>query len=272
MSVTYATAIYSIVLLLGACVWSTFLYGSGESFRLRDTFRVFFISQFAKYVPGNLAHHLGRVALAREHELRIPQVVLTTVLESGWVIFAGAFLILASFLSHGSIVSRDAVQLPHFWRLVLLVGGGLILPLLGVWLINHWGPALLRKATGYDEFVFPSLMIFAICFLLYSLTFLLLGFALYVLLEGAFQLSNTSYWTATGVFCLAWMAGYITPGAPAGLGIREALLISFLTPIHGTGIALGVTILLRVVTTFGDGMTFMAALIARRKEHKELSV
>jgi hypothetical protein len=272
ISVTCATAIYSIALLLGACTWSIFLYGLGESFRLRDTFKVFFVSQFAKYVPGNFAHHLGRISMARKYELRTPQVVLTIVLESGWVILVGTFLVLVFFVSHGFIFSQDAAQLPHFRKLVLLFGGGLILPVLGVWIINHWGPPLLRKATGYEEFVVPSLVVFGVCFLLYLLIFLLLGLALYVLLAGAFQLSNASYWTTTGIFCLAWMAGFITPGAPAGLGIREALLISFLTPIHGAGIALGVTILLRVVTTLGDGMAFVAALFVKRKGHRELSV
>ena len=271
MSLTCATAIYSIVLLLGACTWSIFLHGSGPSFRLADAFKVFFISQFAKYVPGNVAHHLGRIALAREHELRIPQVVLTTVLESGWVIFAGAFIILVSFLSHGFIFSQETAQLPHIWKLGLLVGCGLILPLLGVWFLTHWGPPLLKKITGYEEFVVPSILIFLICFVLYLLAFLLLGLAVYVLLEGAFQSSNASYWRTTSIFCLAWVAGFITPGAPAGLGIREALLISLLTPIHGAGIALGATILLRLVTTLGDGMAFAAALFARRKGQRELS-
>lgn len=272
MSVTCATAIYSIVLLLGACTWSIFLYSLGESFQLADAFKVFFISQFAKYVPGNVAHHLGRIALAREYELRIPQVVLTTILESAWVIFAGAFIILVSFLSDGLIFYQDAVQLPHMWKLGLLVGGGLILPLLGVWFVIHWGPPLLKRATGCEEFDVPSLMILVVCLLAYSLTFLLLGLAVYVLLEGAFHSSNASYWKTTATFCLAWLAGFVTPGAPAGLGIREALLVSILTPNHGAGIALGATILLRVVTTLGDGMSFAAALFARRKGHRELSV
>jgi hypothetical protein len=30
----------------------------------------------------------------------------------------------------------------------------------------------------------------------------------------------------TGLFAVAWISGFIVPGAPAGLGIREAILVT----------------------------------------------
>ncbi|MCK4818227.1 hypothetical protein KA005_20830, partial [bacterium] len=46
------------------------------------------------------------------------------------------------------------------------------------------------------------------------------------------------------------------------LGIREAILLKVLTPIYGPGIAVGLAISLRAITTLADVLTFTAALIA----------
>lgn len=272
LSLTGATAIYTVVLLLGACSWSIFLYGTGESVQFEDSFKIFLISQFAKYIPGNVAQYLGRIALARKYEINISQVISATVLESGWVILAGVFVVMISFLFNGDVLFQNTDTLPSFWQLGLLAGGGVGLSLLVVWAINHCRAILSNKGAGNGESAVPSIKIFVVCFLSYLLIFSLLGLSVHILLEGAFQSSHGSYWTTTSMFSLAWLAGFLTPGAPAGLGIREALLISFLTPTHGAGVALGVTLLIRIVTTLGDGLVFLGALLAVRKDHVESSV
>jgi len=55
-------------------------------------------------------------------------------------------------------------------------------------------------------------------------------------------------------FSFAWIAGFFSPGSPAGLGVREFLLVRLLAPCHCTGVATGITTLLRVVTLSGDGL------------------
>ena len=61
---------------------------------------------------------------------------------------------------------------------------------------------------------------------------------------------------AVGITALAWVAGYAVPGAPAGLGVREAVLLAGLSLMVGEAHAVVVVLLLRVVTTLGDGLLF----------------
>ena len=68
----------------------------------------------------------------------------------------------------------------------------------------------------------------------------------------------------TTIFAWSWIAGYITPGAPAGLGVREVVLVSALTPVYGASVAVGLTLSLRVVTTIGDMMTFVISMLLFR--------
>ena len=56
----------------------------------------------------------------------------------------------------------------------------------------------------------------------------------------------------TIIFSIAWVAGFIIPGAPGGIGVREAVIIFFLTPIIGEAESITVSIGLRLVTLLGD--------------------
>ena len=55
--------------------------------------------------------------------------------------------------------------------------------------------------------------------------------------------------------------GFITPGSPAGLGVRDTVLLAALTPLYGSGVAIGLSLSLRLVTTLGDGVWFFVSLL-----------
>ena len=64
--------------------------------------------------------------------------------------------------------------------------------------------------------------------------------------------SNASWPVVVGAFGLAWIAGFLIPGAPAGLGVREALFVALIAPEVGAGAALACAILHRLVTAIAD--------------------
>ena len=64
------------------------------------------------------------------------------------------------------------------------------------------------------------------------------------------------------LFLLAWLIGFITPGAPGGIGVREASLLIATTAIMGAGPALLFAAATRIVTLGGDALFALAALIA----------
>jgi len=60
------------------------------------------------------------------------------------------------------------------------------------------------------------------------------------------------------------VAGYIIPGAPGGLGVREAILVAALGPVYGEGTAVALAIIYRVCSITADGLAFLIGLILRR--------
>ncbi len=65
------------------------------------------------------------------------------------------------------------------------------------------------------------------------------------------------------------MAGYIVPGAPAGLGVREALFTRLFAPELGEGVAACVALVFRLITTLGDIVTVFIALYLGRRVLQE---
>ena len=57
----------------------------------------------------------------------------------------------------------------------------------------------------------------------------------------------------------AWTLGFLTPGAPAGLGVREAVLVALLTPSAGEPAALTAALAFRAATLGGDLLFYLSA-------------
>ena len=64
-----------------------------------------------------------------------------------------------------------------------------------------------------------------------------------------------------GIYCFAWLVGFVTPGAPGGLGIREAMLSLFLGSLADPGLIAAAVLLNRIVTVFGDLAAYVFSLI-----------
>jgi hypothetical protein len=65
--------------------------------------------------------------------------------------------------------------------------------------------------------------------------------------------------TVIGAYVVAWLAGLVTPGAPAGVGVREMLLLLFLKGLVSEIDLLLVVLLGRLVSVVGDLLFFLAA-------------
>lgn len=262
----YAAIIYCAVPVIGSGVWAVFMLSTGESATASKIMKIFLLSQLAKYLPGNIMHHLGRIALARRYHLGVSRTAFTMILETGMTILAGTFLSAMSFLYAGEFLFRKPYPMGTNWHLGALVLAGFFLLWVGAWIVKHWRPRLVSAFIDDRRITVPRIGVLTLCFVLYLLSFVLMGGIVFMLLSGIYDVAEPPFWRITGIFAAAWVAGFVTPGAPAGFGVREAILIALLKPLYGGGVVLGVTIALRVVTLIGDGLVFVAALVSSRHD------
>lgn len=248
-----ALGLYALTLLSAAVAWHLLLVSLGERSRLAVALPVFLVSQAAKYLPGNVGQYVGRVGLGRNAGLTTGGLVRSLILEAAGAVLAGTALAAAALPPAGA---------PAPWRFAAVaLGAGAVV-------------ALASLASGRLRLppVAPGRRIAAwlACTGLYGLNFVLFAAAAALLLRGPLAGSAVPLAQLAAVFAAAWVAGFVTPGAPAGLGVREAVLVGGLQPLCGPGLALGLPVAFRLLTTLGDGLGFAAGMLLRPQRAPEV--
>jgi glycosyltransferase 2 family protein len=99
--------------------------------------------------------------------------------------------------------------------------------------------------------------------LLYLAIFLFFGYFIALMLDGVWSISYTWYRLSFG-FAFSWLIGFIIPGAPGGIGIREVVFTGLFGSQLGEGVAITLALIIRIVTTLSDVVTFISAYIFSR--------
>lgn len=216
-------------------------------------------SQFAKYLPGNAAHYLARHAMLRRMQLPHGGLLAAAGLEAGCLIVAALSWAVPAA---GAALGR-ALHIPLPWLLGGVALGGLA------------GLVLLRLALGHER----MRRIVA----LERPSFLLWAWGAHIGFFGMMALSLTvvahampgihaNAWQLTGVVTTSWLAGFLVPGSPAGIGVREAVFVELLRGGAPEAVLLLLAAAFRVVTFLGDlgflmaGLSTFAWLRRRRTE------
>jgi hypothetical protein len=196
-------------------------------------------SQLAKYLPGNVFHFAYRHASARRQGAGHATLGTALALESLLLIAAAVTLALGVIAD-----PRVDAMLPWVRRLAwaspLLAGIAILVVIPSVHRFGFVDTSIRR--TGCT-----SIGVLAIDVVF----FVLAAFALRLL---SAQPDVMSFDAWCGWLSLAWVVGYVTPGAPAGLGLREAVLAIGLGPVLGEPEALAMALAYRLLTVAADAV------------------
>lgn len=59
-----------------------------------------------------------------------------------------------------------------------------------------------------------------------------------------------------GTYLFSWVIGFITPGAPGGIGVREAVMVLTCSTFLDTNTIMLYAVTMRIISTFGDVLAF----------------
>ena len=101
----------------------------------------------------------------------------------------------------------------------------------------------------------------------------MIGLGLWIVALAAGFSDSIDLGVATAVFALSWLLGFLAPGAPAGLGVREGIMVLMLSPLMPDSEALAFVLLARLVTLAGDAIIYLCSLaLARRLANAQTGV
>lgn len=202
--------------------------------------RAYGVSQLAKYVPGNIFQFAGRQAIGMAAGLPAAGLLKSTFLEllSIAVVGASAALLVLPLLWPGV----PPVLGPALW-----VFGGAVALLVVKRLV---GANVVRALLLQGLFLAISATLFVI---------------LFQRLGGTLPGGSAAVPLLAGGYVIAWLAGLVTPGAPAGVGVRElVLLLLFKGTLVEADLLMAVA-MGRAVTVLGD-LAYFVLCVCQRSE------
>lgn len=262
-----ATLLYMAIVPLGAFAWQRMLAALGHREALFPLLAIVATTQAGKYLPGNVGHHVGRIGLSLAQGIPLAILVVSMAYEICLLLLGTLFTALGSGALSGpglGVLLRLGDGKPAVVAAAVLAVLGLIaLPLLS-WVLPKLVALVLRRREANPATTPAPLPLATMLevLALYIVAMLLVGAGLAVLSHGLFPGTPVDYALLTAAFTLAWAVGFVTPGAPAGLGVREALLLLLLAHSLGTANASLLVLALRVATTLGDMLCFVLGLAA----------
>jgi len=254
--IVLAALLWSCGAPLLALAWRTMLRGLDVRRSWRELLAIVGITQFAKYVPGNVAQYIGRVGMSLARGIPARPLAVTLVLETLLVIAAA--VVMGVGTGALSEVGLQAVRL-HGAQLAL-IAALVALAIAGLFALRRIAPSLLKRfapkyAPTLDGTLLPPQASLACAFALYCIVYGAVGVGLVLLAHFLLPGAAQDDLLLIAAFSLAWVVGFVTPGAPGGLGVREALLLLMLAPAYSAASASILVIALRIATTLGDVLT-----------------
>lgn len=223
-----------------ALAWWNLLGQFGATTAWRWAIRVYGLSQIAKYLPGNIFHLAGRQALGMAAGVPGWPLAKSAAWELGLISFAGGIFSLLAL----SLIAPAIPMAVGFGLFVVTVAGVTVL-------LRRYLSPLVASALGLY-----------ICFLAIS-GMLFVG--LVELVSVHTEADKLSWIPLCGAYVTAWLVGLVTPGAPAGMGVRELVLLFLLKGIIAETDLVMAVVLGRVVTIGGDFLIFLFAVLMNRK-------
>lgn len=186
-----------------ASSWRAILGDVGGTLSPAKAHAIFSVTHLARYLPGNVVHIAGRQVLAMRAGVPAWAAAKSLTIEM-------ALLVGSSAAFAGLVWWAGPTQAGSLALSILLVLGMLGL---GVWALQRWGyPGAAQALVGLCAFHLLGGLVFA---------------GLLVLL-GAQPSDTATYGQWVAAYVASWLLGVVTPGSPAGLGVREAVLVGLL--------------------------------------------
>ena len=221
--------------------------------------RIWFLSSLGKYVPGNIWSLTAMGVMARDRGLSAIAAAGSSVIMQMVTLATGTAIVMvtsAKLLGQPMLVGAAVVIL-----IAVLLSAPRFLPPLAVWVSTLIGRDIAPPSV-------PATSIWTAA-VASTLSWLFYGLAFQLFVRGLLGAAPGEISSYIAVYTAAYILGFISPIAPAGLGVREFTLAAFMTQLglaneaDAALIAIAARLWLTIVELVPSGLYIAAG--ARRK-------
>lgn len=262
--------IVMLQIFFGCYGWLKFveiLSGSVVGFKV--TMLTYTKSNIYKYVPGNVFQLIARNELASKCGIGNLDVAAATIMDT---VISLAVALLVAFCCLGQIVLKYIIDIWLNYRTLfsfLIVAGLAVLCFATIILKNR---VLILMQQFIDKLTKSNICKFLQAIGYYVLNNLVTAITMFLFVTIVFEIPQTPKMliTLSGAYILSAIVGMVTPGAPGGIGVREAVMIVLTGSMMDSNIIITTLVLLRVTAIAGDVVVFLIRsiydVITKKKE------
>lgn len=260
-------AVQTMLIVMGCIPWQMLTQSlSGRKIPFAAAMPVYTKSNVYKYLPGNVFQYVGRNKLAFDMNISHVDVACATVFDVLFCVFWTG--VIAVVLLGG----RIAGLLVKYGRNILIVGiTGAILAAAAFIFIrikfkDKLKEYLSRYSKAFERENRKSLMTGIFYYLVSNIVSAAMYFVCLRLIIGS-SASLEELTALTGAFMFAWIIGFVTPGAPGGIGIREGVMI-FVSGDNFQDKIILFVLVMRLASIMADLVAFAIGQIYQSKKTK----
>lgn len=262
--------VQTAVIVMGTFPWLMFTQAlSGTKIPFSAAMPVYTKSNVFKYVPGNVFQYIGRNQLAADMNISHVDVACATIFDVLFCVLSTG--IISVLLLGGEI----AGLLGKYGKNLLIIAAVAVLIITaGIIVVRmkfsrQVGGYLSRYRKAFEPGNRNKFISGASYYLLQNLVSAISYFVSLALVFGG-TADFPELISLTGAFMFAWIIGFVTPGAPGGIGIRESVMLFVCGDEYESKVLLFVLVMrfasiLADVAAFVIGRIYLGA--ARRKQN-----
>lgn len=250
----------SSVVLINSIAWRALLSMlTNKTVKLHEVVNIYARSNINKYLPGNIMHYATRNILGAQYDIDQKSILTATIFEIVFKILCAA-LIVFIFVRNELKIALEYLGINNIILYLFLFLAFIIL-IIYIYIFSKRNNVSIKKNIKYvliaNSLYILAFIINAVVFITITITF------------NNRQMFLNEILLSSGIYILAWLIGYLTPGSPGGLGIRESLMILLLGSIYDYNLVITISIGVRIVTIFADVLAYISNLIYNKRGKNE---
>ncbi len=264
-SATGISAIVGLILIQTALIfvacraWEHYLsaFGNIKLNRYR-VWAIYSKANLFKYIPGNVFQYVGRNELAVETEMTHKQVAAATVADTLTMMF---IKVLVSFVLLRGQLFKVVEQYVKREILIAIIAIGIVVFIAVLILLickKNYIKMIIESRKSVTKSLIDYLCVDVISGIMYMVV-------ISVILN--YSCTSNEVLLLVGGYTLASVIGFVTPGAPGGIGIREAVILFLSKGIIDSNLLTTAAVVMRIICVIADVLAFgVAYLIVKRKQ------
>ncbi|MEH2260510.1 lysylphosphatidylglycerol synthase domain-containing protein [Nostoc sp.] len=245
-------------------IWTWILQELNQPVSSPQFIQVYLKTNIAKYLPGNIWHHYGRIVAAKNANIPTAVATLSVLLEPLLMLAAALIIIVLCSSQFAAANTTLVIQILQFLSLAV------VLSAIHPWFLNPVIRFLYKlkakKSAATTQATVPfSVKSYPLRPLLGEVGFMGLratGFILTMFALGSLNANQIPL--LLGAFSCAWLLGFVIPGAPGGLGVFEATAYELLRHHFPAALVFSAIALYRLISILAETVGAALACLDER--------